>query len=158
MTIASVMTATAVTRPELETRPVGFAGMTGTYGVPVCENGDFVAPSTKYKVVTVKSDAELKTALGTKSGQIIMMEAGTYSGVSLSGYTDYSIIGKNGVKFTSTLKISGESKNILIRNVSVIGYSGDGMDITGNATNIWIDHCTIGWETTSSSKESPDGV
>ena len=49
----------AVIRPELETRPVGFAGIDGVYGIPVCNNGEYAAPSAAYTLVTVSNATEL---------------------------------------------------------------------------------------------------
>lgn len=148
----------AVIRPELETRPVGFAGIDGVYGIPVCNNGEYAAPSAAYSLVTVSNATELSNALKTKSNQIILIEGGTYSSFTLDSYTNYSLIGLGNVVFNSGCSVKGSSRNVLIRNISVIGYSSDGLDITGSATNVWIDHCTIGWNVTSSNKNSPDGA
>lgn len=148
------ITVSALTLEDFETRPMGFAGMTGTYAMPICNNGTLEAPSG-YTLETVSSDSELSNALG--SNKIICVNAGSYSSLSISGLNNVTILGLGNAVFKSGF-VKGSSKNVLIRNLSFLEYGDDGLGITGAATNVWIDHCTIGWTKTSSNKESPDGA
>ncbi|MBR0497537.1 MAG: hypothetical protein IJJ78_00460 [Paludibacteraceae bacterium] len=150
------LAASAYTFEDFDSRPIGFAGLTGTYAMPICNNGTWEAPAG-YTLVTVNNSTDLASAIG--NNKIILVEAGTYaSKVTIDGKTNLTILGLGGVKFTGGFTIKGSSSNILCRNFSVMEYTGDGFDITGAATNIWLDHLTIGWATTSSNKEKPDGA
>lgn len=134
------------TRPAVEDRPLGFAAVGGSFLIPACG-------STPTYYVT--NDTELTAAKG--SNRIIIVAPGEYTSLSISGYTSLSIIGENGANIKN-ISISGSAtKNILVRNIAVTRYTGDGFSIT-DGDNIWIDHCTIGNLVTSSNKESPDGA
>lgn len=134
----------AVTRPAFSDTPFGFANVGGTFLIPNC--GD--VPTYR-----VTSDAEYTAAKG--SNRIIIFAPGNYSTISLSSYSNLSLIGEDGADI-SKISISG-GFNILIRNIAITRYSYDGLSITGGK-NIWIDHCTIGYLKTSADKEDPDGA
>ncbi len=153
--------ALAAVRPALENRPVGFAGLTGHYGIPECNNdgtwkSSVTQNGTTYTVVEVDNQNDLKSNI--KNNTIVLVKPGSYTSFTIDGISNFSLIGESGVVFSSGCSVKGSSNNILVRNVSVIGYSTDGLDITGAATNIWIDHCTIGWNQTSTDREHPDGA
>lgn len=137
------------TRPAYEDRPFGFAAVGGTFLLPDC------GATPTYLVET---DAQLQAAKG--SNRIIIVKKALsgqdYNTFSISGLTNLSLIGEDGADIKN-IPISGASKNILIRNIAITRYPTDGLSITGG-TNIWIDHCTIGYLVTSSNKEVPDGA
>jgi pectate lyase len=134
----------AVTRPTFSDTPFGFANVGGTFSIPACGS------TPTYRVTT---DAEYTAAKG--SNRIIIFAKGNYSAISLSSYSNLSLIGEDSVDIAK-ISISGGS-NILIRNISITRYSVDGLSVTGGK-NIWIDHCTIGWLKTSPTRDSPDGA
>ncbi len=140
------ISAFSITRPTFYDRPVGFAAVGGTFAIPTCG-------STPSYYVT--NDSELSAAKG--SNRIIIVAAGEYNTFSISGQQNMSLIGEDGANIKN-IPISGSStKNILIRNIEITRYPNDGLSITGGS-NIWIDHCTIGYLATSSNKEVPDGA
>ena len=156
----------AATRPPLENTPVGFgaAGATGTYGIPVCNlDGTFGAP-TGFSIYTCSSLEEINSHKANNT--IILVNPGTYgtgkqstnatNDLEINGLTNFSIIGLGGVTFKK-VTIKGTCENVLIRNISVKGFAYDGMPITAGG-HIWIDHCTIGDDVTSTNKEKPDGA
>jgi len=135
----------AITRPSAETRPVGFAAVSGTYLLPIC------GATPTYRATT---SAELSADLG--SNRIIIVAAGNYNSITLASYSNISIIGEDGADIL-TINISGGT-NILIRNISVTRYTVDGFHITGG-TNMWFDHCTIGTTgAISPDHDNPDGA
>ncbi|MBO7338294.1 MAG: hypothetical protein J6U33_06615, partial [Paludibacteraceae bacterium] len=152
----------AATRPPLENTPVGFgaSGATGIYGIPVCNpDGTFSAP-TGFSIYTCSSLSEINSHKANNT--IILVEPGTYgtgarntnatNDLEISGLTNFSIIGLGGVTFKK-VTITGACENVLIRNISVKGFAYDGMPITAGG-HIWIDHCTIGDDRTSTDKET----
>ena len=156
----------AATRPPLENTPVGFgaAGATGTYGIPVCNiDGTFAAPDG-FSIYTCSSLEEINSHKANNT--IILVNPGTYgtgkqstnatNDLEINGLTNFSIIGLGGVTFKK-VTIKGTCENVLIRNISVKGFAYDGMPITASG-HIWIDHCTIGDDVTSTNKEKPDGA
>lgn len=136
----------SVTRPTFSDTPFGFAAVGGTFLVPSCGS------TPTYRVTT---DAEFTAAKG--SNRIIVFAPGNYAAISISGLTNLSLIGEDGADIAK-ISISGSTtQNILIRNISITRYTVDGLSVTGGK-NIWIDHCTIGWLKTSSTRDSPDGA
>lgn len=140
------LSAFSITRPTFSDTPLGFANVGGSFSIPSCGT-----TPTYY----VTSDAEMTSYLG--SNRVLVIAAGKYSSVTINNLTNLSIIGAGNVDIKN-ISIKGSStQNILIRNVSITRYPTDGLSITGGKY-IWIDHCTIGWATTSSTRDSPDGA
>jgi pectate lyase len=108
-------------------------------------------------VKTVKTVAELRTALTTSGAAIIIVtENITFGeGQMISGAVqNKTLLGLNGVRLISTaqvanggiLKLNSNSNNVIIRNLIFEGpgaYDVDGNDLLSNTgcTNLWVDHC-----------------
>lgn len=144
--LLSILTIQAATRPTFDDRPLGFAAVGGTFLVPACGS------TPTYRVT---NDTELAAAKG--NNRIIILAPGQYNTFTISGQTNLSLIGEDGADVKNIPITGSTTKNILIRNIAITRYGTDGLSITGG-TNIWIDHCTIGYAVTSSNKEIPDGA
>ncbi|MBQ3679974.1 MAG: hypothetical protein II927_03345, partial [Paludibacteraceae bacterium] len=84
------LAASAYTFEDFDSRPIGFAGLTGTYAMPICNNGTWEAPAG-YTLVTVNNSTDLASAIG--NNKIILVEAGTYaSKVTIDGKTNLTIL------------------------------------------------------------------
>ena len=161
-------TTVGVVRPALMSSPIGFAATDGaSYGIPVCNpvTGDMEAPDG-WRIVTCSTIAEINTAMATAK-TIILIPAGTTLGTGnrstnstndlyINGKSNITIIGMGGVT-VKKIVVQGTCNNVLVRNITITDFEYDGMPITASG-HIWVDHCTIGWEATSSDKENPDGA
>ena len=126
--------------------PIGFASLNG--GTTGGKNG---------QTVSVSNYADLKSYAESSNAYTILI-SGTISNGSSGGQirvgSNKSLIGVGSSAFLSGigLDIGGSTKNVIVRNLkmTLVGVStpssingGDVIGISGNASNIWIDHCEL---------------
>lgn len=157
--LLSILTAQAATRPTFSDTPFGFANVGGDFSglIPTCG-------STPVVRVTSSTDLTNEIASAGTTKKIIIVAPGNYNAITIKDKKNLSIIGEDGadiakiaIQASSTNATSSTTQNILIRNIAITRYTVDGLSATGGR-NIWIDHCTIGWLTTSPVRDSPDGA
>jgi len=129
-------------------RPTGFASMNG--GTTGGEGGP---------IVTVTSEAELKSAVDGVNTPVIILVRGTINvSGELSARSNKTIVGLG-----TDARIAGggfawnTKSNIIIQNITFEDASDDLIKINNRSRNFWIDHCTFS-DGASTNAGSHDGM